>query len=42
VLEKLGWKLHRVWALNWLLRRSEEVERLERVLNEATKDQAPI
>lgn len=32
VLEKLGWKLHRIWALNWLLRRSEEIDRLERAL----------
>jgi very-short-patch-repair endonuclease len=29
VLTKLGWKLHRIWAINWLLRRAEEVERLE-------------
>ncbi len=32
VLEKLGWKLHRVWSPSWLLRRGEELERLERVL----------
>ncbi len=42
VLEKLGWKLHRIWALNWLLRRGEEVERLIRVLDESMSKAAPV
>ncbi|MCI0681953.1 MAG: AAA domain-containing protein, partial [Gemmataceae bacterium] len=32
VMERLGWKLHRIWGLSWLLRRGEEVERLTRAL----------
>lgn len=32
VMERLGWKLHRVWGLSWLLRRGEEIERLLRAL----------
>jgi very-short-patch-repair endonuclease len=35
VLQKLGWKLHRIWALDWTLRRGEEIERL---VNELSRD----
>lgn len=33
VMERLGWKLHRIWGLSWLLRRGEENERLLRALS---------
>jgi len=28
VLERNGWKVHRIWALDWLFRRDEEIARL--------------
>lgn len=36
VLTRLGWKLHRIWSPNWLLRREEEVRRLEHALGDTT------
>ena len=36
VLEKLGWRLHRVWATEWFQRRHQEVERLRETLAMAT------
>jgi hypothetical protein len=35
VLEKLGWRVHRIWSPDWWYRRQEEVERLREVLGEA-------
>jgi superfamily I DNA and/or RNA helicase len=35
VLGKLGWRLHRVWAPDWLLRKQEEVQRLAAALSTA-------
>lgn len=34
VLEKLGWKIHRIWSPDWWKRRTTEVERLSQVLEE--------
>jgi very-short-patch-repair endonuclease len=28
VMQRLGWKLHRIWSPAWLHRRQEELERL--------------
>lgn len=35
VLKRLGWQLHRIWSSDWLLRRKEEVERLENAIKQA-------
>jgi hypothetical protein len=37
VLEDLGWKIHRLWAADWLYRRTEEIARLCQVLEQAKK-----
>lgn len=34
VLEKLGWKIHRIWSPDWWKRRTREIERLSQVLQE--------
>ncbi|MCI0637996.1 MAG: DUF4011 domain-containing protein [Gemmataceae bacterium] len=36
MLEQLGWKLHRLWAPDWLERRQEEIERLKVTLQGVT------
>src|SRR5207302_1896044 len=43
VLEQLGWRIHRIWAPDWVGRRPEEVERLQQALAEAdrTREAAP-
>lgn len=40
VLERLGWKLHRVWGPAWYRHRSEQEQRLRRAIEEAIKDVA--
>lgn len=35
ILERLGWRFHRVWSTDWFYRREQEVHRLRTVLNEA-------
>jgi Protein of unknown function (DUF4011)/REase_MTES_1575/AAA domain len=37
ILHGLGWNLHRIWTLDWILRRKEEIDRLVRALDEATR-----
>jgi very-short-patch-repair endonuclease len=37
VLEKLGWRLHRVWSTEWFQRRQLEVDRLREVLESVYK-----
>ncbi|WP_084420736.1 DUF3320 domain-containing protein [Henriciella litoralis] len=37
VLEHLGWKFHRIWSTDWFHRRDHEIERLKRVLEQATE-----
>ncbi len=37
VLGKLGWRLHRIWAADWLHRRDDEVARLLAVLRDASR-----
>jgi hypothetical protein len=37
VLGKLGWRLHRIWAADWLHRREEEVQRLLQVVTATTQ-----
>jgi hypothetical protein len=40
-LEKLGWRLHRIWGPDWWRRRAEEVERLKQALEAGKKPLAP-
>ncbi len=40
-LERLGWRLHRVWGPDWWRRRAEEVERLKQALEAGKKPLAP-
>lgn len=35
ILERLGWRIHRVWSPDWAVRRAAEVERLLGALEEA-------
>lgn len=35
VLERLGWRIHRIWSPDWMNRRSTEVERLRTVIEQA-------
>jgi len=35
VLSKLGWKIHRVWAPDWVNRRQTEVRRLQEAIEQA-------
>ena len=35
VLEGMGWRFHRIWSTDWFHRRSHELERLRRALEEA-------
>jgi very-short-patch-repair endonuclease len=37
VLEKLGWRLHRVWSTEWFQRRQQEIDRLREALEAAKK-----
>ena len=37
VLERLGWRLHRVWSTEWFQRRHQELERLKEALEAAKK-----
>ncbi|MCS7045310.1 MAG: DUF4011 domain-containing protein [Gemmataceae bacterium] len=32
VMTRLGWRLHRIWSIDWLLRRAEEIQRLTKAL----------
>jgi hypothetical protein len=32
VLEKLGWRFHRIWSTDWFYRRKDEIERLSKYL----------
>ncbi|MCL2453495.1 MAG: AAA domain-containing protein [Alphaproteobacteria bacterium] len=36
VLENLGWRFHRIWSTDWFYRRGEQIEKLRRVLAEAS------
>ena len=35
VLEKLGWKIHRIWSPDWTYQRANEIKRLDQVLKNA-------
>jgi len=35
ILENKGWQIHRIWSTNWFQTRSTEIERLERVIQQA-------
>lgn len=35
VLERQGWRIHRIWSIDWFYRRAEEVERLRQALEGA-------
>lgn len=35
VLEHLGWRFHRIWSTDWFYRRTPEIERLRRAIEEA-------
>ena len=34
ILEKKGWRIHRIWSVDWYKNRDSEVERLRRVIRE--------
>jgi hypothetical protein len=38
----LGWRLHRIWALDWVRNRQSEIERLEEGLKAAIGDQPTV
>jgi len=35
ILEKFGWRIHRVWSPDWVMRRDKEVERLRKTIDNA-------
>ncbi|RJS84033.1 DUF3320 domain-containing protein [Candidatus Bathyarchaeota archaeon] len=35
VLERMGWKIHRIWAPSWVANRKREVERLRKAIEKA-------
>ena len=37
VLENLGWRIHRIWAPDWVQRRGTEMKRLEKALKQAER-----
>lgn len=41
VLEKLGWKIHRIWSLDWLKDREKEMRRLLLAIEEAQSVSTP-
>jgi hypothetical protein len=41
VLGRLGWRLHRIWSIDWVLRREEEIAHLIRAVEEAQKTGPP-
>lgn len=42
VLERLGWRIHRIWSQDWFNHKERQVERLKRALEEAVKAPATI
>src|SRR5258708_18081436 len=38
ILEKLGWKIHRIWSPDWVTRNETEVNRLKSAIEMALKD----
>lgn len=38
VLESLGWRIHRVWAPDWVRRRTTEIERIQQILEETRQN----
>jgi very-short-patch-repair endonuclease len=38
VLERLGWRLHRIWGPSWYRHRSEQEQRLRKAIDEAVGD----
>lgn len=41
VLEGLGWRLHRVWSLDWILDQPREIQRLKATLEQAASAAPP-
>jgi len=37
VLEKMGWRIHRIWSTNWVVKRKSEEQRLQSAIEEALK-----
>jgi very-short-patch-repair endonuclease len=35
ILEKLGWRIHRIWSPDWVSRRQAEIERLRKSIDDA-------
>jgi very-short-patch-repair endonuclease len=35
ILEKFGWRIHRIWSPDWVMRREKEVERLREAIEKA-------
>ncbi|MBF0526153.1 MAG: DUF4011 domain-containing protein [Deltaproteobacteria bacterium] len=41
ILEKKGWKIHRIWSVDWFKNRDNEINRLLTVVQKAIKGYAP-
>jgi len=39
ILENKGWKIHRIWSIDWFKHREAEIIRLLKTLSEAKKGQ---
>ncbi len=38
VLQRLGWRLHRIWGTSWYRHRSEQEQRLRKAINDAIRE----
>jgi very-short-patch-repair endonuclease len=41
VLERLGWRIHRVWSPDWMMRRGGEIQRIRQAIEEARRGDGP-
>jgi len=41
ILERLGWRIHRIWSTDWFMNREAEVQRLRKVVEQALGDTPP-
>jgi len=42
VLEKLGWRIHRIWSTEWIMNKEKELNRLKRVIENSRVQPATI
>ena len=38
ILQNLGWRMHHIWSMEWLLQRKEEIDRLEAAIARASQE----